>query len=251
MKYKFSGYELNDDLFELCSEGRSIPIEPQVFALLRYLIETRDRVVSKDELIDHVWNGRIVSDATLTSRINLARLAVGDNGKRQHIIKTYPKRGFRFVADVTIEPGLLPPKASETNASSMGSIPRLNSRSLMISPLENQTGQPGFDHIATGLAEELSITLGRLKWLRVVPFGSVLSLRAEGFSRRAIAREFSARYALEGNIRASGDQIRITCRLTDYENDQHLLGGLFRKPCRNVVQASEHACFAYLGGIGP
>ena len=227
MKYSFSDYELNDDLLELRLEGRVIPMEPQVFALLRYLIKNCDHVVSKDELIDHVWNGRIVSDATVTSRINLARHAVGDSGKHQHSIKTYPKRGFRFVADVTTEsgsqasamPGIVAPSGEDETRSRL--------RSVMVAPLENQTGLPGFDHIATGLAEELSITLGRLKWLRVVPFGSVLSLQGDGATRLEIAHELNARYVLEGNIRASGDQIQITCRLTNCDSDQHLWGDHF------------------------
>ena len=81
-----------------CAGAReAIPVEPQVFDLLVYLVQNRDRVVSKDDLIASVWDGRIVSESTLTSRINAARKAVGDSGKEQKLIRTIPRRGFRFV----------------------------------------------------------------------------------------------------------------------------------------------------------
>jgi DNA-binding winged helix-turn-helix (wHTH) protein len=77
-----------------------ISMEPQVFDLLVYLVQNQDRVVSKDDLIASVWSGRIVSESTLGSRINAARKAVGDNGKDQRLIRTIPRRGFRFVGAV-------------------------------------------------------------------------------------------------------------------------------------------------------
>ena len=98
MNYGFGDYTLDTQLYELRRGNEPIGIEPQVFSVLLYLIGNRDRVVSKDELIDSVWGGRVVSDATLSSRINAARTAVGDNGKDQAVIRTVPRRGFRFVA---------------------------------------------------------------------------------------------------------------------------------------------------------
>ena len=79
-------------------------VEPQVFDLLVYLVRNRDRVVSKDDLIASVWGGRIVSESTLTSRINAARKAVGDSGEDQKLIRTVARRGLRFVADVRTRP---------------------------------------------------------------------------------------------------------------------------------------------------
>ena len=102
--YRFGTCELNTRTFEFCRDGRPIPLEPQVFSVLRYLIENQGRGVSKDELISAVWDGRIVSDATVSSRISAARLAVGDTGKTQSVIRTIPRRGFRFVAELA-EPG--------------------------------------------------------------------------------------------------------------------------------------------------
>jgi DNA-binding winged helix-turn-helix (wHTH) protein/pimeloyl-ACP methyl ester carboxylesterase len=98
--YQFGPFILDTRTYELRRDGNLVAIEPQVFGLLKYLIEHRDRVVSKDELIESVWGGRIVSDATVSSRVSAARVAVHDTGEQQAIIRTLPRRGFRFVADI-------------------------------------------------------------------------------------------------------------------------------------------------------
>ncbi|MBT5809794.1 MAG: transcriptional regulator, partial [Rhodospirillaceae bacterium] len=100
MIYQFGDYSLDTKLLELRTGGVPSAVEPQVFSLLSYLVENRDQVVSKDEIFAAVWEGRIVSDATLNSRINAARRALGDNGREQTVIRTVHRRGFRFVADV-------------------------------------------------------------------------------------------------------------------------------------------------------
>lgn len=103
MQFLFHNHVLDTDLRELGSEGCVIPVEPQVFDLLVHLLENRERVVSKDDLIDKIWGGRLVSDSTLTSRINAARKAIGDNGVEQSLIRTVPRKGVRFVGAVVTQ----------------------------------------------------------------------------------------------------------------------------------------------------
>ena len=98
--FLFDNFALDRERRELCADGAPVSIEPQVFDLLVYLIENRDRVVSKDDLIASVWGGRIVSDSTVDSRINAARKAIGDSGKEQRLISTSARKGFRFVGNV-------------------------------------------------------------------------------------------------------------------------------------------------------
>ena len=100
MRFRFENHVLDSDLRELSCDGAHVPLQPQVFDLLVYLVEQRDRVVSKDDLIDRVWDSKIVSDSALNSRINAARKAVGDSGKDQSLIRTVARKGFRFVGDV-------------------------------------------------------------------------------------------------------------------------------------------------------
>jgi pimeloyl-ACP methyl ester carboxylesterase len=98
--FTFDDLALDLSLFELRRSGVRVPLEPQVFSVLAYLLTHRDRVVSKEELMDEVWGGRFVSETAVTSRIKQARRAVGDDGQAQRVIRTVHGRGYRFVADV-------------------------------------------------------------------------------------------------------------------------------------------------------
>ena len=103
MRYLFQNCTFDTDRRELRRGAEMIPLAPQVFDLLDYLIRNRERVVSKDDLIRAIWNGRSVSDAALTTRLNAVRGAIGDTGEKQHLIKTLPRKGFRFVGAVQEE----------------------------------------------------------------------------------------------------------------------------------------------------
>lgn len=114
--YSFAGFTIDTGLRELRQGGRTISIEPSVFDLLVHLIANRQRVVSRDELLESVWHGRFVSDSTIAGRINAARQAVADSGKQQQIIRTYAKNGFRFVAEVTVSEPRSGPATSTTRS---------------------------------------------------------------------------------------------------------------------------------------
>ena len=100
MLFHFADCSLDLERRELRRGERLVEIEPQVFDLLVYLVRNRDHVVTKDDMIAGIWNGRIVSDSTLTSRITAARKAIGDSGEQQVLIRTIPRKGLRFVGDV-------------------------------------------------------------------------------------------------------------------------------------------------------
>src|ERR1700704_357967 len=100
MIYLFQDYSLDVDRQELRRRADLVPVEPQVLDLLQYLIRNRDHVVSKDDLIAAVWNGRIISESALSSRITAVRQAVGDSGEQQRLIRTIARKGFRFVGEV-------------------------------------------------------------------------------------------------------------------------------------------------------
>jgi sulfatase modifying factor 1 len=114
MPYRIGAYLIDSDAYEIREDGRPMPVEPQVFDLLIMLIENRHRVVGKDEIIEQIWKGRVISDATLSSRIKSARQALGDDGSAQKLIRTIHGRGFRFVGDVEQHD---PPVAAETDPS--------------------------------------------------------------------------------------------------------------------------------------
>ena len=116
MQFLFADHTLDTDRRELRRGSEPIAVEPQVFDLLVYLVQNRDRVVSKDDLIASVWGGRIVSESTLTSRINAARKAVGDSGEEQKLIRTIARKGLRFVGAVRTQPNGAEPASCRSAA---------------------------------------------------------------------------------------------------------------------------------------
>ncbi|MHC2722385.1 DNA-binding winged helix-turn-helix (wHTH) protein [Bradyrhizobium diazoefficiens] len=120
MQFLFRDHLLDTDRRELSREQVPVSVEPQVFDLVVHLMENRDRVVSKDELIDKIWHGRSVSESTLTSRINAARKAVGDNGASQALIRTIARKGFRFVGDVETKLAAAAPEPGAVDTSAAG-----------------------------------------------------------------------------------------------------------------------------------
>jgi DNA-binding winged helix-turn-helix (wHTH) protein len=100
VQYLFEDYVLDPDRRELTRHAEAVAIGPKVFDLLLYLIQNRERVVSKDDLLEAVWSGRIVAESTLTSHINAVRKAIGDSGEEQRLVRTVSRKGFRFVGEI-------------------------------------------------------------------------------------------------------------------------------------------------------
>jgi len=209
--YRFGQFTLDVGRRELCRGGDLVAVEPQVFDLLRVLIAGRDRVVSRDELLEAVWNGRIVSEATLSSRINAARAAIGDSGARQALIKTLPRKGFRFVG-VVEEAG-----AEATHPEPLPAAPSRGPRlpSLAVLPFANLSGDPAQDYFADGMSEEIITALSRLSGLFVIAKNSSFTYKNRAIDVRQIGQELGVGYVLEGSVRRGGERLRITGQLVD------------------------------------
>src|SRR6187551_2214885 len=115
LRYLFENYGFDTDRRELRRGDELVTIPPQVFDLLEYLIRNREHVVSKDDLMDAIWKGRIVSETALTTRLNVARSAIGDTGEEQRLIKTLPRKGCRFVGTVQEADGPATAVAAESS----------------------------------------------------------------------------------------------------------------------------------------
>ena len=141
MRYLFEEYAFDTDRRELHRGAEVVSVAPQVFDLLDYLIRNRERVVSKDDLINAIWNGRIVSDAALTTRLNAARIAIADSGEEQRLIKTLPRKGFRFVGQVreAQEPGCTMVTGNRIEAAKPAlTLP--DKPSIAVLPFQNMSG---------------------------------------------------------------------------------------------------------------
>ena len=182
MLFQFDKFLLDTDRRELRS-GNSVVIhvEPQVFDLLLHLAQNANRVVTKDELIERVWNGRAVSDAALNSRINAARRAIGDSGEKQAIIRTVQRRGFLLAADVTTRASSAA-VATPRNARAEDAPPGLalpDKPSIAVLPFQNLSGDPAQDYFADGMVEDIITGLSRIKWLFVIARNSTFTYKGQ------------------------------------------------------------------------
>jgi TolB-like protein len=228
----FEDYSLDVGRRELRRRSDIVAVEPQVLDLLHYLVRSRDRVVSKDDLIANVWNGRIVSDSTLTSRIASARHAIGDNGEAQRLIRTIPRKGLRFVADVRERPaahdggdaGLLLHIAGAETAQSPPAVavPRLPDKpSIAVLPFTNMSGDSDQDYFADGITEDIVTALSRIRWLFVIARNSSFRYKGHAVDVKQVAQELGVRYLLEGSVRKLGNRVRITAQLVDALTGAH------------------------------
>ena len=221
MIYRFGSFELDVDKAELRADGAPQHVEPQVFALLAFLIEHRERMVSRDEIFERLWERRVVTDSALSSRVKAARKVLGDDGRAQQYIKTIHGKGLRFVADVRIERDDIavsssaaaePAAADPTTGSehSAGTRP-----SIAVLPFRVIGDAGDYATIADGLPHELITELARLRWLFVIARGSSFKLGRDNVDACEAGRLLGARYCLSGTVEVTGQRLAITTELTD------------------------------------
>jgi TolB-like protein len=245
VEFLFGDYRLDTERRELHHGATPVAVEPQVFDVLVHLVENRNRVVAKDDLIATVWGGRIVSDSTLISRINAARRAVGDNGDEQRLIRTVPRRGVRFVADVQTRP--FPRAAAETRARAGG----LGSErpTIAVMPFLNASGEPEQKYFADGISEDIITTLSRLRWFHVISRNS--SFACEAMHIRRIGEALGAGYLVEGSVRKSGDRVRITAQLNDVATGNQLWAERYDRLLSDVFAVQDEITEAIVAAIEP
>lgn len=226
MHLAFAGYEVDLDRHELRRGGEVMHVEPQVFDLLVHLVRNRDRVVSKGELFETIWQGRFVSEAALSSRINAARKAVGDDGNRQALIKTIHKRGFRFVGAVD-EREAVPAAEAATPARQPATViaPPVETccrPSIAVLPFRNLSPDADTDYFSYGLTEDLVRMLARNRWMDVLSRHSAAGLDSAGMQPREIGATLGVRYIVQGSVAKRGERVRITADLVSAETSRQL-----------------------------
>ena len=264
LRYLFEDSALDTDRRELQRGGAPVPLEPQVFDLLAYLVEQRDRVVSKDDLLAAVWNGRIVSESALTTRINAARRAIGDSGDAQRLIRTLRGRGIRFVGTVREE------TAAEAITDPGVSLPSADRFSIAVSPLTNTSGaplslprkpsiavlpftilsdDPEQQYFADGVVEDIITALSRFKSLFVIARNSSFTYRGKAVDIKQVGRELGVRYVLEGSVRKSADKVRINGQLIDSTTGAHLWADRFEGKLKDVFELQDQITTNVVGEL--
>jgi TolB-like protein len=249
MGYGFEAYFLDPERRELRRGADLVPLEPQVFDLLQYLIENRDRVVSKDDLIAGVWNGRIVSDSALSSRITAARHAIGDSGEAQRLIRTVPRKGLRFVGEVRDDKSL--PQAPSAASSAALTLALPDKPSIVVLPFANLSDDPAQDYFADGMVEDITIALGRLPWLFVIGSIAALSYKNRRVEGRQVSADLGVRYVLRGSVRKEGARVRITAELSDATTGGHIWADRFDGELDSVFEMQDRVAAQVSIAIAP
>jgi DNA-binding winged helix-turn-helix (wHTH) protein len=193
LRYLFEEYALDTDLRELHRGADVVTIAPQVFDLLDYLILNRERVVSRDDLINAIWNGRIVSDGALTTRLNVARSAIGDSGDEQRLIKTLPRKGFRFVGQVREAQNPTGTEVADNpveQAKPALTLP--NKPSIAVLPFANLSSDPEQEYFADGVVEDITMALSLFRWLFVIARSSSFTYKGRAVDVKQVGRELGA-----------------------------------------------------------
>lgn len=226
MIYRFDDVEIDTERFELRRGGAAQKVEPQVLALVELLVANADRLVSKDELNLRIWGGRVVSEAVVNSRIRSARLAIGDDGKAQRLIRTVHGRGFRFVGEPVVEDPLIPrqplsagrarpePVAAPTAPAPTAPVAPTGAPSMAVLPFQLLSAEPRYEMLADAIAHEVIVELSRLHWLRVIARGSSFRFRGADRDPRVAGERLGAHYLLTGSVTIEARRSLVTAALS-------------------------------------
>ena len=244
MRYLFEDIALDTDRRELRRGARLVAVEPQVFDLLIHLIQHRDRVVGKDDLIAAIWGGRAISESALFNRINAARNAIGDDGDRQRLIKTLPRRGLRFVGAVREE-------QDAAEGADKPSLAVSDKPSIAVLPFANLGGDPEQDYFADGIVEDITTALSRNRAFFVIARNSSFTYKGRPVDIKQVARELGVRYVLEGSVRKSGDRVRVTGQFIEAETGRHLWADRFEGNVADVFDLQDQLVTSVVGALAP
>jgi TolB-like protein len=273
LDFRFADFEIDIARQELRRSGVVIHIEPQVFDLLVHLVRNSDRIVSKDELIEVIWHGRVVSEAALSSRISAVRRALGDNGNDQTFVRTLHKRGFRFVGDVdggdasrpfvagkpsslqdaaaeeTGEEGRGPAPVNDHAARATLALP--DKPSIAVLPFQNMSGDPEQEYFADGLTEDVITGLSRQPWFFVIARNSTFAYKDEAVDVRDVATQLGVRYILEGSVRKSAGRVRVTGQLIDATLGNHLWADKYDRELADIFEVQDDITSRVIGSVAP
>jgi TolB-like protein len=249
MRFQFDDHVLDTEQRELRCNGKLVPLEPQVFDVVAYLIANQDRVVTRDDIFSAVWRGRIVSDAALASRINAARLAIGDNGADQRLIRTLRGRGYRFIGSARefVEPFALP--ESPERLTTRPPIPERPSVAVL--PFVNMSADVEQDYFSDGIAEDIISALSRVRTLFVIARNSSFTYKEQSPDIRKVAQELGARYVIEGSVRKADNRVRVVVQLVAGETGKHLWSERYDRELADIFNVQDEITEAVVGSLQP
>jgi len=256
VQYLFEGYVLDEQRRELTLRGQVVAVGPQVFDLLLLFVSNPDHVVSKDDLLQAVWSGRIVSESTIASHINAVRKAIGDTGEQQRLVRTVARKGYRFIGQVKTHDSQqalqldLDERRTATQTPSPGLV-LPEKPSITVLPFHNLSGDPAQEYFADGVVEDIIVALSRIRWLFVIARNSSFTYKGQAVDAKGVGQELGVRYVLEGSVRKSGNKVRITGQLIDATRGTHLWAERFEGTLDDIFELQDQITESVVGAIAP
>lgn len=250
--YCFEGLSLDLERGCLTSAQGELALRPKSFEVLRYLVENAGRLVSKQELVSAVWPRVSVNDDSLARCISEVRLAIGD--RRQQIIKTIPRRGYRFVVAVgkgsapqSNDPVIAAPSAAGSLAERIQ--PSSDRASIAVLHFARNKPDPARDYLAEGLSEDLITSLSKFSGLFVIARHSAFAIKDLDCDAVRIGRELGVRYLLSGSVRRDGQRIRVTTQLIDAASGLQLWAQGYDRPFTSVFELQDELTQKIVGTL--
>jgi TolB-like protein len=254
--FQFVGHTLDVARSLLQAADREVQLRPKSFDVLVYLVENADRLVPKEELINAIWPNVVVTDESLTHCVSELRNALGDS--TQTIIKTVPRRGYRFAAPVSrlaTSPAPIdavasqPPTPSDIGRNAEPPLP--DRPSIAVLPFQNMSGDPEQEYFADGVVEDVITALSRFSGLFVIARNSSFTYKGRAVDVKQVGRELGVRYVLEGSVRKAWDRMRIVAQLIDAANGAHLWADRFDGALEDVFQLQDRVTEGVVTAIAP
>jgi TolB-like protein/cytochrome c-type biogenesis protein CcmH/NrfG len=251
LPFRFEDFVLDPGRRELRRADALIAVEPQVFDLIDYLVRNRERVVTRDDLLDAVWNGRVVSESTLASRINAARRALNDTGEEQRLIRTVARKGVRFVGTVEEADRKEASAGPDASGAAASALPLPDRPAIAVLPFTNLSGEPEQEYFSDGISEDIITALSKLRWFFVIARNSSFIYKGKAVHMKQVAEELGVRYVVEGSVRKEGGRVRITAQLNDVATGAHLWAERYDREIADVFAVQDEITENIVAAIEP
>jgi len=255
--YRFSGFELDVSARELRRHGEPVTVQPKVFELVAYLVEHRDRAVDKNEILQQIWPGVLVTDTSLTQAIRKARQSLGDDADRQAVIRTVHGHGYRFVADLEAaseaasEAGPAAPLTAAGEPILSGEAVVGARPTIAVLAFNNLSGNPEQEYFSDAITQDIITSLSGHRWLNVLARNSTFGYKGRAIDVRQLAADLGADYVVTGSVRRSGSRIRVTAELVEARSGGQQWAERYDRDIEDVFEVQDEITSTIVARLEP
>ncbi len=231
-RFEFEDFELDRSAYELRRAGSVVHVERIPLDLLFLLIERRGQLVTRHEIFERIWGDGVFldTDTSINTAVRKLRLALHDDPDAPRFVVTVPAKGYRFIAPISLRP----PTSSVGIYEMPSPLPFRDKPSIAVLPFTNMSSDPDQEYFSDGITDDLITALSRLPGVFVVARSSTFTYKGKAAKVQDIGRELGVAYVLEGSVRKSENELRITAQLVDTTSGNHLWAERYDRPLKDI-----------------